>query len=253
MHRRLIAYSLLILFVSACSGLAQKDAPAGKQKPRTSFTESVLKFLGISASPGTLKGPGDEITSGQLWLADLQAKTTRQLTFSEEYRSPIFLVGNKDLLALRGSEVMRIPSAGGEGKHLYSVDGILKLVGASPEDPTTVLILLRTEAGGGHPRVGELTVSTGKVTPLPYDAASGDDLQMVEDLAGWSRIFGGTHIYVEKQSKKALSSTVEWRDVFLQVDSQPPVDVSQCDGVNCGQPSLSADGRWLVFVKAKSD
>lgn len=251
--RRPIACLLLMLLVSASSGLAQKDAPVGKQKPRTNFTERVLKFLGISASPGTLKGPGDEITSGQLWLADLQAKTTRQLTSSENYRSPIFLVGNKDLLALRGLEVMRIPSAGGEGKRLYSVDGILKLVGASSEDAATVLILLRTEAGGGHPRVGELTVSTGKVTPLHYDPASGEDLQMVEDLAGWSRTFGERHIYVEKQSKKALSSTVEWRDVFLQVDNQPPADVSQCDGVNCGQPSLSADGHWLVFVKTKAE
>jgi len=251
--RRPLAFLLLMLLASASSGLAQKDAPAGKQKPQTSFTERVLKFLGISASPGTLKGPGDEITSGQLWLGDLQAKTARQLTSSEGYRSPIFLVGNKDLLALRGSEVIRIPTAGGEAKRLYSVDGILKLVGASSQDAATVLILLRTEAGGGHPRVGELTLSTGKITPLPYDPASGEDLQMVEDLAGWSRTVGERHIYVGKQSKKALSSTVEWRDVFLQVDNQPPVDVSQCDGVNCGQPSLSADGHWLVFVKADAE
>jgi len=240
-----------MLLVSAFSGLAQKDASADKQSPRTSFTERVLKFLGISASPGTLKGP--EITSGQLWLADLQSNTTRPLTSSEGYRSPIFLVGNKDLLALRGSEVMRIPSVGGEGKRLYSVDGILKLVGASSADAATVLILLQTEAAGGHPRVGELTVSTGKVTPLPYDPASKEDLQMVEDLAGWSRTFGQRHIYVEKQSKKALSSTVEWRDVFLRVDSQPAVDVSHCDGANCGQPSLSADGHWLVFVQTKAE
>jgi len=248
-----IACLLLMLLVSASSGLAQKDASAGKQKPRTSFTERVLSFLGISASPATLKGPGDEITSGQLWLADLQANTRRQLTASEGYRSPIFLSGTKDLLALRGSEVMRIPSVGGEGKYLYSVDGILKLVGASSEDAATVLILLRTEVAGGHPRVGELTVSTGKVTLLPYDPASSEDLQIVENLAGWSRTFGQRHIYVEKQSKKALSGTLEWRDVFLRVDSQPAEDVSQCDGANCGQPSLSADGHWLVFVKTEAE
>src|ERR1700686_480803 len=250
--RRPIACLLLMVLVSVSSGHAQKNAAASKPKQGTSFTERVLKFLGISASPGMLKGPGDGVDSGELWLADLQAKTKRQLTSSEGYRSPILLLGNKDVLALRGSEVIRMPTAGGEGKGLYSVDGILKLVGSSSEDAATVLILLRAE-GGGHPRIGELTANTGKVTPLPYDPASGEDLQTVEDLAGWSRTYGERHIYVEKQTKKALSSPVEWRDVFLQVDSQPPVDVSQCDGVNCGQPSLSADGHWLVFVKTKAE
>jgi len=63
-------------------------------------------------------------------------------------------------------------------------------------------------------RVGQLTVSTGKVTLLPYDPSSGEDLQMVEDPAGWSRTYGEPHIYVQKQSKKALSGTVEWHDIF---------------------------------------
>jgi hypothetical protein len=64
-----------------------------------------------------------------------------------------------------------------EDKRLYSVDGILKLVGASSEDAGTVLVLLRGGAGG-HPRVELLTVSTGSVTPVPYDPASSQDLQM---------------------------------------------------------------------------
>ena len=156
------------------------------------------------------------------------------------------------MLALRGTEVMRVPSAGGEGKKLYSVEGILKLVGASSESATAILILLRSK-DGGHARVAVLTVGTGAVTPVPYDPDSNQDLQMVEDLEGWSRTYGDRHIYVQKQNKQGLLSTVEWHDVFLQIDSQAPVDVSQCDGVNCGQPSLSADGHWLVFVKTKAE
>lgn len=251
MHRS-IACVLLVLVINPCSGQNQKNAPAAKQKPPTSFTERLLKFLGIADSPGTLKGPGGEGSSGELCLADLDARTTRALTSSAGYRSPIFLPGNSDVLALRGSEVVRLPRAGGETRKLYSVDGILKLVGASSEDASTVLILLRSGVGG-HPRVGLLTVSTGSVTPMPYDAASGQDLQMVEDLEGWSRTYGNQHVYTHRQSKQALSGTVEWSDVFLQVDNQRPLDVSQCDGVNCGQPSLSSDGRWVVFVKATAE
>lgn len=251
MMRRYIVCLFLMLLVTASLGDAQKNA-ASKKPPRTSFTERVLKFLGISDSPGTLKGPGDEVVSGELWLADLQARTTRALTAGEGYRSPIFLAGVKDVLALRGSEVMRFSGGGGEGKKLYALDGVLKLVGADSEDAGTVLILLRADAGG-HPRVGELTVSTGKVTPVPYDSASDQDLLMVEALSAWSRTYGDRHIYVQKQTKEAFSGKVEWHDVFLQVGGQPPVDVSQCDGVNCGQPSISTDGHWLVFVKARAE
>jgi hypothetical protein len=240
MHRPIVCALLLMLLVGSASSQT------------TSFTEKLLKFLGISASPGTLKGPGDAVTSGELWLADVQAGTTRALAPGDGYRSPIFLAGTKDVLALRGTDVMQVPTAGGGGRKLYSVNGIVKLVGASTADAGTVLILLRGEAGG-RPRVGLLTLSTGAVTPLPYDPASSQDLQMVEDLEGWSRTYGDRHIYVKRQTKQAFSGTVEWRDVFLQVGNQPPVDVSQCDGANCGQPSLSADGHWLVFVKAKAD
>jgi hypothetical protein len=251
MNRPIACVLLLTLLAGTASAQGQKNTPAAPNQ-KTSFTEKLLKFLGISDSPGTLKGPGDEITSGELWLADVQARTTRALASGEGYRSPIFLAGAKDVLALRGMDVMQIPTAGGGGRKLYPVDGIVKLVGASSADPGTVLILLRGEADG-RPRVGLLIVSTGAVTPVRYDPASGQDLQMLEGLEGWSRTYGDRHIYVKRQSKPAFSGTVEWRDVFLQAGSQPPVDVSQCDGANCGQPSLSADGHWVVFVKATAD
>jgi hypothetical protein len=174
------------------------------------------------------------------------------LTSSDDYNSPIFLAGAGQVLALRGTDVVQVPAVGGQARKLYSVNGIVKLVGASSADAGTVLILLRGESRG-RTRVGLLTVATGAVTPVPYDPASSQDLQMVEDLEGWSRSYGDRHIYVKRQSKQALSGTVEWSDVFLQVGNQPPVDASHCDGVNCGQPSLSENGRLLVFVKAETE
>jgi Tol biopolymer transport system component len=241
------------LLLGLARAQSQKTAAsANSKKPPTSFTEKLLKFFGISESPGTLKGPGDEVSSGQVWLVDLQSSTRRALTSSDGYRSPIFLAGSNDVLALRGTEVVRVPKSGGEGKRLYVVDGILKLVASSSDDPSTVLILQRGDSGG-HPRVGLLQVATGAVTPLPYNPASSQDLQMVEDLTSWSRAYGDRQVYVQRQVKQALSGKVEWSDVFLQSGDRPPVDVSKCDGVNCGQPSLSPDGRSLAFVKAQSE
>jgi hypothetical protein len=253
MMNRLMACVLwLTLFVSTAVGQSKGNTSASQQGRGTSFTERVLKFLGISDSPGTLKGPGDEVVSGQLWLADLNSQTTHALTSGDGYRSPIFLKGTKDVLAIRGSDVVQIPAFGGEGRTLYSKNTVLKLVAAGSAGAGTVLVLLRGEAEG-RPGVGLLKVGTGAITPVPYDPASSQNLQMVEDLAGWSRTYGDRRIYVKRQSKQALSGTVEWSDVFLQVGNQPAVDVSQCAGVNCGQPSLSADGHWLVFVRSTAD
>jgi len=255
MNKLITCIFLLTFMVNDIHGQAQTNrtvGAAGGQRTSTGFTEKLLKFFGISDSPSTLKGPGDEVTSGELWVADLNSRTTRALTSSAGWRSPVFLPGTKDVLALRGTDVVRLPSGSGEGKKLYSVDAIVKLVGVGRDDPGKVLILLRGGADG-HPRVGFLTVSTGAVTGVPYDLASSRDLQMVENLQGWSRTYGDRHIYVKRQAKQALSGTVEWSGVFLKVGNQEPVDVSQSDGVNCGQPSLSENGSLLVFVKAKEE
>lgn len=257
MHRSILCI-LLTLLISVSSGQEQKNSPAGQSKPSTSFTERVLKFLGIANSPGTLKGPGDEVTTGELWLADLEDRTTRRLTSSAGYRSPIFLPESNDVLALRGTDVVRISKADGKETKLHSSDGILKLVGAnSPagdrsKDTGTVLILMRGRPGE-RPRVALLTIATGAVNAVPYDPTSPQDLQMLENLEGWSRTYGDRRVYVDRQSKDAFSGTVEWSDVFLVVGKQQPVDVSQCDGLNCGQPSLSTDGHLLVFVKAEPE
>jgi hypothetical protein len=230
---------------------ASKASNSAPQKPK-SFIDRVLDFLSISYTPGALKGPAGDPSNGQIWIASLTNNSAHSLTSSGNYRSPIFLPGSADILALRGNDLVRIPSTGGEGTKLHSVEGILKLVGAGSSDSNQVLALLRSEAGS-HPRVAFLAVDTGAVTELPYDPSSSQDLQLVEDLQGWSRISGESRIFVKRQTKEDLAGTLEWTDVFLIAHGQQPVDVSRCDGVNCGQPSLSQDGSLLVYVKEKLD
>jgi hypothetical protein len=245
---------LLGLLTSFAIGQTQKSAgtsTAGKQKQSTSFADKVLKFLGISDSPGTLKAPS-KVRSGQLWVAELGTKSTRAITESAGYRSPIFIATSKDILALKESEVWRFPVGPSQGKKLYSISSITKLVACSADDPDVVLVL-QSDGSSGHPRVGLLSISTGKVTPEPYDPTSSQDLQVVENLESWDRVYGDKRVYVKRESKQAMSGEVEWTDVFQKVNGQEPVDVSQCDGTNCGQPSMSADGRLIVFVKAEME
>lgn len=147
---------------------------------------------------------------------------------------------------------MLVSVGGGDGRKLYSAASIMKLVGSGSEDTGKVLVLLRGQVGD-HPLVGLLTVSSGAVTVVPYDPASSQELQIMESLQGWSRTYGDQLVYVKHQTKQTLAGTVEWTDIFRKVGDAEPVDVSQCDGANCGQPSLSQGGQLLVFVRAKAE
>jgi hypothetical protein len=248
------SFALFLLLTSVPVGQTKKSAgstTAGSQKQSSSFAEKLLKFLGISDSPGTLKGP-DALRTGQLWVADLESRSTRAITESTSYRSPVFIAASKDVLALKETDVWRFPAGGSQGKKLFSVARITKLVASSADDPDEVLVL-QSDGASGHPLVSSLSISTGKVTLEPYDPTSSKDLQMVENLQTWDRVYGDKRLYVKRETKQAMSGTVEWTDVFQKVSSQEPVDISQCDGANCGQPSMSADGRLVVFVKAQTE
>lgn len=70
MNKLITCVFLLTLTVSDIHGQTQTHTTSGapgKQRSPTSFSEKLLKFFGISHSPSTLKGSGDEVTSGELW------------------------------------------------------------------------------------------------------------------------------------------------------------------------------------------
>lgn len=256
MNRDLGCLAFLLVFMAMIAGMgAQKSAPQnppatrrGAPKPAESFWAKVLRVSGVSHDPSTLKGPGDEVVAGQIWLASPDFGQPRQLTVKGGYRSPVFIPVTNDILALAGTDVVRVPHAGGNARRLFKLDGAAKLVGFSLDDPDAVLVL--SQDGSGNRSVGMLSLSSGILAPLVYNPAAGRDLQMIEHLQSWNRVYGDRSVYLERQSKETLSGTVEWSDVLLKAGSQSPVNVSQCDEVNCGQPSVSADGTLVVFIKS---
>lgn len=256
MNRRLACVAILLISLTPVLCARAQGPTAGNQQASREhktepFWHRLLRISGISASPSTLKGPGDDVETGQIWLAEVGPKRTHGLTVGNGYRSPVFMPRGNDILALQGNDIVRLSSAGGEPKKLYAVSRATKLVGFSLDDPDKVLIL--TEHDAGHSGVGLLSVSTGKVTPFAYDPASSEDQHMIEHLRSWDRVYGNKSVYVKRQTKQDLSGTVEWTDIYLKAGDEEPVNVSKCNGVNCGQPSLSAGGELLVFIRAKQE
>jgi hypothetical protein len=236
-----------------CAAALNAQTPNGNktatpQRPGETFWERVLRFSGISANPNTLKGPRDGVPSGQVWMADLRSGTRRKITPSGGYRSPVFFPNGSDILALQGADVVRISSGGGEPAKLYSIAGITKLVAFSLDDPDEVLVLKEDEKG--HVSPARLSVSTRTIMPLPYDPQSSRDRQMLEHLQDWQRSYGDSTVYVRRESRQALSGPVEISNAFLKTAGLEPQNISLCDMVNCGQPSVSPDGSRVLFIKA---
>jgi hypothetical protein len=252
MKRALTCFTALVISTAWLHPLdAQvptRRAPTPPQPRKESLRHRLLRVSGLADNPSTLKGP-EQAASGQIWVAELGGHQARGLTASGGYRSPVFVPGRNSILALKGADIVRLPVGGGAPQRIYTINGIIKLVGFSRDDPDKILVL--TEGVGGRARVGWLTVKTGKIVSTPYDPASSEDQRMLEHLRGWDRVYGDTSVYVNSLTKQSLSGRVEWTDVFLRAGSDKPINVSQCDGVNCAQPSLSADGRFLVFIKVE--
>ena len=105
MNKLITCIFLLAIAVGDIHGQTQTQptsTASGKRRASTSFTEKLLKFFGISDSPSTLKGPGDEVRKRRTLAGDLERQNHSGLDLQRWLPLSGFPVGNKDVLALRG-------------------------------------------------------------------------------------------------------------------------------------------------------
>jgi hypothetical protein len=223
------------------------SATAAAETMAETMVERLLRVAGLTASPAQMRGPGDDIGVGDIWVASPGAAAPVALTSGSGYTSPIFSPIDGSILALKGEGVVRIPAAGGRVVAIQKAASVLKLVGFDGKNVDEVVVLLD---GSGRSPLGVLSLTSGKVTPLPYDAKSDAERRILAQVRGQERVYGDASVYVKTESKAGLSRTIEWTDVYLRRGNAPPQNVSACDGVNCGQPALSPDGRRVAFVKS---
>lgn len=212
-----------------------------------SFWTTVTRVLGISATPSPLRNP-EEVEAGDIWLANVAQNTHVPLTRDGGYRSPVFAPGDAHILALQGETLVRLPKTRETPERLYTVKGMTKIVRFDQTDQDKALILLKE---GGETLVGLLSLASGQTALLPYERTSKRDQSMVAHLQGWERIYGDTTLYVQRETTLGMVGTIEWTDVYLKRGETPPQNLSKCDGINCGQPSLSHDGGQVVYIRAE--
>lgn len=209
-----------------------------------SLIRKLLRVTGLTAAPQT-KAADDAVEPGDIWLVSLDGASPTPLTTGGGYRSPIFSGADGTILALNGDALVRIGRGGGRPVPLSTVTGIVKLVGFDADNADELVVLLEAQTSP----LGALSLKNGKVTPLDYDGKLDAERRMLAQIRGQERIYGDTSVYVQTETRRGLSRTIEWTDVYLRRGNLPPRNVSLCDGVSCAQPALSPDGRRVAFVK----
>ncbi len=227
---------LLVLFPAA----GQSKSPP----PQESLVQKLLRIAGLTAAPSQMRAPGDP-QPGDIWIVSLQDRTRRALSHDGGYRSPIFSPDGAFVYALRGDVVIRIPVAGGAATTQGHAPGLVKLVGFDRPDDLVVL----TEAGAPASPLAALSLKTGQLTPLPHDPTSAAELHLIAFVRGDERIYGETRVYTRTESRPGALRPTEWTDVYVARGTATPLNVSACQGLDCGAPALSGDGRSVVYVK----
>jgi hypothetical protein len=209
------------------------------------FFDRIMQVLGISATPSQMKGESD-VSAGQVWIADVERGTCTALTTGSGYRWPVYEPGGEAIVALQANSIIRIATRSGEITVEHKISGVEKLVGFDREDPDKLLVMTDKDTAP----LALLSLKTGNLTPLPYDPKSKEHRRMLSHVKGEERVYGAARVYVKTERKQTMEGELEWNEVYLQQGEAMPRNISNGDGVNCGQPSLSPDGKAVVYIWA---
>jgi hypothetical protein len=132
---------------------------------------------------------------------------------------------------------------------LHTVAGVTKLVGLSRDDPDQLLVV-GEEIQQHLPFAALFSIQSGRLVVIPYNADSSEDRVMLAHLSGWERVYGNTRVYMEKNERQGPGgTTIEFTDVYLERASDPPINLTRGKRASSSQPSLSEDGRMVVFIR----
>jgi hypothetical protein len=212
-----------------------------------SLLQKLLRIAGLTAAPSQLRGPGEAVEPGNIWIVPADRGTPKALTLDGGYTSPIFSTDGR-VYALKGDTLVRLPQETGAGVAVHKVPRALKLVGFDAANADELVVLV--DAAPGSSPLGVLSLRSGRVTPLPVDPASEEQRRMLAQIRAQERTYGTTSVYTRTDRRRGMSRNIDWSDVYIRSGDGAPRNVSACNGVNCVQPALSPDGRSVVFIKA---
>lgn len=220
----------LALFV-VCTTLAAQQADP--KKTGTSTTTAFLIWLarvcGLSANSSGLKGDEGK-DHGDIWIEPIAGGARSRLTFEGGYSWPIFSADDKAIIALRGGDLWSAPINGANPTRLIQAPAGTTALVASGSDG----IVLLTDR-----QIGTLAPGSGQFSPfLP---SSKEDQDAIDGLRAPVRSYANGELTVVE-----INGLIE-----VERKGRKPVEVAPQNAL-VGEPSLSHDGQWLVYVRSDS-
>ena len=225
----------LVLLLCVCMTAVAQPAPSSDIRTSVGqvFWDGVRRLGVVFRSIGSLGGGARR---GEIWLVTASTLERRQVGSGADWSWPIMTNDNMFVYAMRGGQVRRIS---GDGTDIVVSDGPAwyKLLGVSPDG--TVIGFLATQP---WPHLATLTPGGDLQTAVPGE----EERERVAYLLQEPRDYAdGTRLEVRRSERGGRGY-----DVFLLSDGRSR-NLSDCGDDSCGQPSLTPDGKHVLFIRQR--
>jgi hypothetical protein len=245
-----LTFGLVGLVLTTAAALSVSSPPATAAED--DWMAQVLVFFGVAAAPSLQRGSLDNF-SGDIFIAKLQsdgtavAKAKHRVTRQGTWRWPVFAADSRAIFAIDWAQnaVVRLSPKSGRSLQTWTsndAERIVKLIGARVAETPSVLGLIEDDTGA---RAAELI--------LGDDGIEARDIQIPKDSKLLTHLYQSKRSYGARELRTVLEAGNDGRDVsnveYRQSSQAPMVNVTNCSDRDCGQGSLSPNGRYVVYVK----
>lgn len=184
-----------------------------------------------------------KVVRGRVWIAEVDGVTSRgsarQVGTLEDLSWPVLGPDGQTVYALQGRQLVRLSEEGATVARIGHEADWLKLLGVGADGTVVGFV-----AGGPFGRPAAMSPGGDLSVAPPPDNAT--DRKRHAALLPESRTFQDGRSLVVRPSERGGRGI----DVFIERDGQQATNLSDCGDDYCGQPSLAADGRHVLWVRS---
>lgn len=199
------------------------------------FWTDIKEGLGVMFTD--LSNLGEGIDQGQIWIVDRTTGEQRPISAADPLAWPVLGPNDQTIFALRGRQLVRLNTRSGEIVPLGNEADWRKLIGVDPESNVLGFV-----ADTPLARPAVMTPS-GDLHLLP-PPSTGEERKRVSLLLQENRAYTNGVQLMVKRSRRGRGYAIS-----LVADGVVKI-LSDCGDDFCGQPSLSTDRRYVLFVRA---
>ena len=86
----------VVMMAAVVNVLADQQQPP-PPPPKESIVTKLLRIAGLTVAPTQMRGPGDDVPAGDIWIVTLDQRAPRPLTTDGGYRSPLVAADGTNL------------------------------------------------------------------------------------------------------------------------------------------------------------